>query len=114
MIWSKRKSQALDSITPISNGLMDELPEGKPQLTSNGVSAAEATDNVIRSGQAAPDDQVRLEKATADELQISATFARIVSVLMRSPQYKHYTLGDLEWLDVPSRQLTKNGGRMNG
>jgi len=31
----------------------------------------------------------------------SLAFAQIVSVLMRSPHYRHYTLGDLEWLVVP-------------
>jgi hemolysin-activating ACP:hemolysin acyltransferase len=29
------------------------------------------------------------------------TFTRIVSILSRSPHYKHYTLSDLEWLVVP-------------
>src|SRR5215471_4984833 len=31
----------------------------------------------------------------------SLTFAQIVTVLMRSPRYRHYTLGDLEWLVIP-------------
>jgi hemolysin-activating ACP:hemolysin acyltransferase len=31
----------------------------------------------------------------------SVAFAQIVTVLMRSPRYRHYTLGDLEWLVVP-------------
>jgi cytolysin-activating lysine-acyltransferase len=30
------------------------------------------------------------------------TFTRVVSVLTRSPHYKHYTLSDLEWLVVPA------------
>jgi hemolysin-activating ACP:hemolysin acyltransferase len=30
-----------------------------------------------------------------------AAFARVVSVLMRSPYYKHFALADLEWLVVP-------------
>jgi len=32
----------------------------------------------------------------------SVAFAQIISVLMRSPRYRHYTLGDLEWLVVPA------------
>jgi hemolysin-activating ACP:hemolysin acyltransferase len=39
---------------------------------------------------------------TADEIRFSVTFTRIVSVLTRSPHYKHYTLSDLEWLVVPA------------
>jgi hemolysin-activating ACP:hemolysin acyltransferase len=31
----------------------------------------------------------------------SLAFAQIVTVLMRSPLYRHYTLGDLEWLVIP-------------
>ena len=31
----------------------------------------------------------------------SLSFAQIVTVLMRSPWYRHYTLGDLEWLVIP-------------
>jgi hemolysin-activating ACP:hemolysin acyltransferase len=31
----------------------------------------------------------------------SVAFAQIVTLLMRSPHYRHYTLGDLEWLVIP-------------
>ena len=31
----------------------------------------------------------------------SLAFAQIITVLMRSPRYRHYTLGDLEWLVIP-------------
>ena len=34
-------------------------------------------------------------------LRLSTSFMRIVTVLMRSAHYRHYTLGDLEWLVVP-------------
>jgi hemolysin-activating ACP:hemolysin acyltransferase len=39
--------------------------------------------------------------ATAHDVTFALTFTRIVSVLMRSIHYKHYTLSDLEWLVVP-------------
>lgn len=39
------------------------------------------------------------------DLMISAAFARIVGILMRSPQYKHFALTDLEWLVVPPLML---------
>lgn len=49
------------------------------------------------------------EGATSEEVQRRAAiairqslaFAQIVSVLMRSPHYKHYSLADLEWLVLP-------------
>lgn len=33
---------------------------------------------------------------------ISAFFGKIVTLLMRSPHYKHYSLSDLEWLVIPA------------
>ncbi len=44
------------------------------------------------------------EEARARALRskmMAAAFGEIVSVLMRSPHYKHYSLADLEWLVVP-------------
>jgi len=38
---------------------------------------------------------------TAQEVAFAVTFTRIVSVLVRSVHYKHYSLSDLEWLVVP-------------
>jgi cytolysin-activating lysine-acyltransferase len=44
-------------------------------------------------------------KPSPDEVRFAIAFARIISVLMRSPHYKHYTLADLEWLVVPPALL---------
>lgn len=33
---------------------------------------------------------------------VSASFGEIVTLLMRSPHYKHYSLSDLEWLVIPA------------
>lgn len=43
-----------------------------------------------------------LRKRAAASKLVSASFGEIVSVLMRSEHYKHYTLQDLEWLVVPA------------
>lgn len=50
-------------------------------------------------GQAAGDEAARA-RAMRSKL-MAAAFGEIVSVLMRSPHYKHYSLSDLEWLVVP-------------
>ena len=42
-----------------------------------------------------------LQKRAAIELRQTLSFAHTVSLLMRSANYRHYTLGDLEWLVVP-------------
>lgn len=39
------------------------------------------------------------------DLILSAAFARVVAILMRSPQYKQFALTDLEWLIVPPLML---------
>ena len=44
-------------------------------------------------------DDARRRAAIA--VRQSLAFAQIVSVLMRSPHYKHYTLADMEWLVLP-------------
>lgn len=60
------------------------------------------------SGQAAANPETpalseeELRKRAAASKLVSASFGEIVSVLMRSEHYKHYTLQDLEWLVVPA------------
>src|SRR5215475_3236706 len=41
------------------------------------------------------------QRQALSSMRQSLAFAQIVSVLMRSPRYRHYTLGDLEWLVIP-------------
>ena len=43
----------------------------------------------------------QVQKWATNEAAFAVTFTRVISVLMRSPHYKHYTLADLEWLVVP-------------
>jgi len=40
-------------------------------------------------------------RRAAAAVRHSLAFAQIVSILMHSPRYRHYTLGDLEWLVLP-------------
>lgn len=42
------------------------------------------------------------QRLAVSAIRQSVAFAQIISVLMRSPRYRHYTLGDLEWLVVPA------------
>jgi len=52
------------------------------------------------------------QRLAVSAIRQSVAFAQIVSVLMRSPHYRHYTLGDLEWLVVPA--LTTGQWRVVG
>jgi hemolysin-activating ACP:hemolysin acyltransferase len=66
-------------------------PNGAEPSVTNRVDGTEAPAVPNRAGQG----------PTTDEINFAVTFKRIVSVLTRSPHYKHYTLSDLEWLVVP-------------
>jgi hemolysin-activating ACP:hemolysin acyltransferase len=66
-------------------------PNGADPGVANGLDGAEGPAAAKRSTQG----------PTAEEIRFAVTFTRIVSVLTRSPHYKHYTLSDLEWLVVP-------------
>jgi hemolysin-activating ACP:hemolysin acyltransferase len=85
-----------DKPSPQSAAASEErpTPNGAEPGATNGVDAAEAEARTApnRAGQG----------PTADEIKFALTFTRIVSVLTRSPHYKHYTLSDLEWLVVPA------------
>jgi hemolysin-activating ACP:hemolysin acyltransferase len=49
--------------------------------------------------------QEQLRQLAQQDVMLSAAFARIVAILMRSPQYKHLALTDLEWLVMPPLML---------
>lgn len=65
----------------------------------------------------APSRKGAAEQAALQTIQakmLAAGFGEIVSVLMRSPHYKHYSLADLEWLVIPpflANQFTLAGTR---
>jgi len=43
-------------------------------------------------------EKIRREAAT---LRNAVAFTQVVGILMRSPHYRQFTIGDLEWLVVP-------------
>ena len=66
--------------------------------------ASPASPQVDRSAAAAPvtdeEKELRARRALGAKM-VAASFGEIVSVLMRSGSYKHFSLSDLEWLVVP-------------
>jgi len=96
--------------TPAENGVQDEstpapangstLMDGLVTTAPSGMSiASNAQSGAAPVGDASP--MPSSPEPTPDEIRFAIQFARITSVLMRSPHYKHYTLADLEWLVVP-------------
>jgi len=60
---------------------------------------AEASPATGDAAGTASSEEARRRAAAA--VRHSLAFAQIVSILMHSPRYRHYTLGDLEWLVLP-------------
>jgi hemolysin-activating ACP:hemolysin acyltransferase len=97
-----------------------QTPETAPGSTKAGADASKAGGPAAAA--ASPADKPNSEEAqrrAAIAIRQSLAFAQIVSVLMRSPRYKHYTLSDLEWLVLPplltgqfsvAEASTKQGG----
>lgn len=77
--------------------------EGVPPLAS--ISEQEGANGHGADGQGAAASLNPEELAKVQALRskmISASFGEIVTLLMRSPHYKHYSLSDLEWLVIPA------------
>jgi cytolysin-activating lysine-acyltransferase len=96
---SKKKQSAAPTLQPSKATASGMQPTGSPADHGAPDSRfAGAGHNQANAG---------AEPLTLDEAQRRAAirqslaFAQIISVLMCSPHYQHYTLGDLEWLVLP-------------
>ena len=88
-VGQARDGAALNGATP--PGAEGRSPEAPQPQTINGVAETPSK---------APSNQAP-QGPTAQEVAFALTFTRIVSVLMHSVHYRHYSLSDLEWLVVP-------------
>ena len=73
--------------------------ESKPAEAGN-ISSPVPSSNAADS---VPDEAMRRQATLA--LQRSLAFAQIASLAMRSPLYRHFAIGDLEWLVLPALAL---------
>ena len=92
MFGSKKPATSAAPVVP------EVAKQKQTNVTSNG-KAAPATAPAAAPGLAPMSEESRKRAAAA--LQLSAAFAQVVTVLMRSPQHKHLALADLEWLVFP-------------
>ena len=88
-MWKKKKAKG-----PANNTKERELA-AKPENSAGDGDAAGAT-------LGAAGDATAPAQRTATVRQVDLILGQIVSVLMRSPQHKHYSLADLEWLVLPA------------
>jgi hemolysin-activating ACP:hemolysin acyltransferase len=114
MIFGSRKSKdapAAPAAPEAANGkAQDAASNGKAAQALAPVRAAAPTRPAAASAPtpAAANDAAaggpaseEARRRAAAAVRHSLAFAQIVSILMHSPRYRHYTLGDLEWLVLP-------------
>lgn len=92
----------------------------KKQASSTAQKAANGGAKAKAAASSKPDaEQAQAARGALHAKMVAAGFGEIVSVLMRSPHYRHYSLADLEWLIVPpllanqftlAEARTKEGG----
>jgi hemolysin-activating ACP:hemolysin acyltransferase len=109
MIFGSRKSKdapAAPVAPPAANGkAQDGMAPERPAAAPRPAVVAPATPPAAQAAPAgdanagAASEEARRRAAAA--VRHSLAFAQIVSILMHSPRYRHYTLGDLEWLVLP-------------
>lgn len=124
-MWGKRKSAEEEDVLVGGRASPPGGPasskEDSPKAQPPAGSAADAKPNGVGPSAAGKETDAALSQAqqgpTAEEVKFAVTFTRILSILMRSPHYKHYTLSDLEWLVVPhilTGQCAVMEARING
>ena len=75
-----------------------DTPAADAGATASAINGAE-----VPAPQARPEpSEEEKRKLAAASKHLSAQFGEIVTVLMRSPLYKHSTLDDLRWLVIPA------------
>jgi cytolysin-activating lysine-acyltransferase len=106
---SKSKAELQDSAAAAPSAGNDDTARGDtPDGAVSSKSEADGGGSTAGSTASTRESQ----RLAVSAIRQSVAFAQIVSVLMRSPRYRHYTLGDLEWLVVPA--LTTGQWRVVG
>ena len=93
-----RKSAPEPKGSPASTGDGLKIAQ-EPPAQSNGGSASSPSPQAAAGG--TPAGMTEKIRRDAAALRNALAFTQAVGVLMRSPHYKQYTLGDLEWLVIP-------------
>jgi cytolysin-activating lysine-acyltransferase len=103
-MWKKKKAKVVASKAATEGISAEQEVFDRPKaITSNGeekaaISASGSTSEAEIASAATAETGQR----TASVRQVDLVLGQIVSMLMRSPQHKHYSLADLEWLVLPA------------
>src|SRR5262245_62963391 len=105
MIFGSKKSKdapAAPVAPPVANGrAQDAVASPRPAAVAPPAPAAAPANDANAANAAGGPGSEEARRRAAAAVRHSLAFAQIVSILMHSPRYRHYTLGDLEWLVLP-------------
>ena len=101
MILGQRKSTKSAEPSPAVKGADTSEAAGPVLTVPAQQSPASQQTSAQRSNGGGPATPKKDRQQALAALRNSLSFTQIIGVLMRSEHYKHYTLGDLEWLVVP-------------
>jgi hemolysin-activating ACP:hemolysin acyltransferase len=90
---SQTNDPSASSVDGLKAGMVRD-PSAQPDAASASSLPSQTTAN----GKPGLTEKVRRDAAV---LRNALAFTQVVGVLMRSPHYRQYTLGDLEWLVIP-------------
>jgi hemolysin-activating ACP:hemolysin acyltransferase len=96
----RSKSKADDGSAAAAPSAGNDDTAGEALATPDGAISSKSEAN--NGGPPAGGTASARQRLAVSAIRQSVAFSQIVSVLMRSPRYRHYTLGDLEWLVVPA------------
>jgi hemolysin-activating ACP:hemolysin acyltransferase len=102
MLFRSKSKAELDGSAAAAPSVGNDGKAGEASATLDGAvsSKSEADGGGSTAGSTASTKEA--QRLALSAIRQSVAFAQIVTVLMRSPRYRHYTLGDLEWLVVPA------------
>ncbi len=87
----------------VNNPEISEKPSSSApehtQLAGEAASGAEGQDGKSLKVDVSPEELAKFQALRSK--MVSASFGEMVTLLMKSPHYRHYSLADLEWLLIP-------------
>lgn len=100
---SREKSKENQTLASDSDeAVADETSVASAEQRPEKKSAPEPSERPVSAGSPPELGAEQLRKMAAAAKSLTAALGEIVALLMRSPQHKHYSLADLEWLVVPA------------
>jgi cytolysin-activating lysine-acyltransferase len=102
-IWKKNKAKAMANEPTTNGSAAKQVPDiGSKAPTGNSDEAAMSSDASAGDTEKASAGTTGAPQRTATVRHVDLAVGQIVAVLMQSPQHKHYSLADLEWLVLPA------------